>query len=86
MATYNELIGSLNSPEDIARLIGADSVTYQSIEDFVMAIDLTEKDLCMACINEKYPTPLAQKLAKEAKEQLRKGKIENSRVYEAIAR
>ncbi len=85
MATYKELIGSLNSPEDIARLIDADSVTYQSLEDFVKAIGLTEKDLCMACITGRYPTPMAQTRADEAREQFRKGKMENHRIYEAIA-
>jgi len=86
MATYKELIGSFHSPEDVTKLIGADSVTYQPIEDFVAATGLTENDLCMACITSNYPTPLAQRLADEARERLLKGETETGRVYEAIAR
>ncbi|MEM2921344.1 MAG: amidophosphoribosyltransferase, partial [Candidatus Bathyarchaeia archaeon] len=70
MATFSELIGFLRSTEEVAKLIGADSVTYQSVEDFVSATGLSMNELCLACITGKYPTPLAQRLADEAKEHL----------------
>jgi len=84
MATFNELIGFLHSPEEVARLIGADSVTYQDIGDFVAATGLSMNDLCLACITGNYPTPLAQQLADEARERLLRGEKETGRVYEAL--
>ncbi len=41
MATYGQLIGSNHSPEEIAKIIGADAVCYQSIEGLVRATGQT---------------------------------------------
>ena len=61
MSTYAQLIGSKHSPEEIAKIIGADAVCYQSIEGLVNATGQNRQELCLACITGEYPTPLAQK-------------------------
>jgi len=82
MATYGELIGSRHQPEDIAKIIGADAVNYQSISGFVKSIGLSEDELCLGCVTGKYPTPLAQKMADEMREKFEKGYKETGRIYE----
>ncbi|MEM4475655.1 MAG: hypothetical protein QW405_04500, partial [Fervidicoccaceae archaeon] len=67
MATYEELAGFERGPEEVARLIGADSVCYQEPEDYVRAVG--SNSLCMACVTGIYPTPRAQRLADEAREE-----------------
>ncbi|MDD5148027.1 MAG: amidophosphoribosyltransferase [Candidatus ainarchaeum sp.] len=66
--------------EKIRNSIGADSLAYQSIEGLVKGIGLPENDLCMACINGKYPTPVGEKLKQSAWENYNKG--EAKRAYE----
>ncbi len=85
MATYSELIGFHHTPEEIAKIIGADSVSYQSPEGLIKSIGMSEDELCMACVTGKYPTPLAQKMADETKEKLEKGHKETGRVYEVAS-
>jgi amidophosphoribosyltransferase len=82
MATYGQLIGSSHSPEEIAKIIGADAVCYQSIDGFVCATGQTRDQLCLACITGKYPTPLAQKMADEMKKKFLNGYEEKGRIYE----
>lgn len=83
MSTYGQLIGSKNNPEEIAKIIGADGVCYQSVEKLVEATGQTQEQLCMACITGKYPTSLAQKMADEMKEKFLQGYKEKNRIYEA---
>jgi len=85
MATYSELIGFRYTPEDIAKIISADSVNYQSIEGFVKSIGVNEDELCMACVTSRYPTPLAQRMADEMRAQVEKGHKETGRVYEVAS-
>ena len=85
MSTFEELIGSKYSSEEITKLIGADSLTYQSIEEFVSAIGLQNDSLCTGCITGKYPTPKAQKLVDAAKLCHEKGDSNEGRVYEIAA-
>jgi amidophosphoribosyltransferase len=82
MSTYGQLIGSKHSAEDIAKIIGADDVCYQSIEGLVRATGQTHDELCLACITGKYPTPLAQKMADEMKQKFLNGYEEKARIYE----
>ncbi len=82
MATYGELIGSTREPEEIAREIGADSVNYQSIEGFVKATGIPEDELCFGCVTGRYPTPLAQRLAKWMRRRFESGHKETGRIYE----
>jgi amidophosphoribosyltransferase len=82
MSTYGQLIGSNHSAEEIAKIIGADVVCYQSIEGLVRATGQTRDQLCLACITGKYQTPLAQKMADEMKEKFLNGYEEKGRIYE----
>ncbi len=82
MATYGELIGSRYEAEEIAKIVGADAVNYQSVNGLVKATGLTRNELCFGCVTGKYPTPLAQKLAEEMKERFEKGHEETGRIYE----
>ena len=85
MSTYAQLIGSKHSPEEIAKIIDADAVCYQSIEGLVDAIGSNREELCLACITGKYPTPLAQKIADEMKSKFMMGYKEKGRIYEIEA-
>lgn len=82
MATYGQLIGSKHKPEEIAKIIGADAVCYQSIEGLVRATGHSRGELCLACVTGEYPTPYAQKLADEMKGKFLKGYEEKGRLYE----
>jgi amidophosphoribosyltransferase len=82
MSTYGQLIGSKHNAEEIAKIIGADVVCYQSIEGLIRATGLTRDQLCLACITGKYPTPLAQKMADEMKTKFFNGYEEKGRIYE----
>ncbi|MDQ1280966.1 MAG: amidophosphoribosyltransferase [Thermoproteota archaeon] len=82
MATFGELIGTKREPSEIAEMIGAESLTYQNLEDFIRTIGLGEKALCLACITGKYPTPIAQKIADEKRTEFEKGTVEKKRIYE----
>ena len=82
MATYGQLIGSRHTAEEIAEIIGADAVCYQSIDNLVKATGFTQDQLCLACVTGKYPTPLAQKIADEMKKKFLEGYEETGRIYE----
>jgi amidophosphoribosyltransferase len=85
MSTYGQLIGSTHNEEEIAKIIGADAVCYQSIKNLVKATGCSESDLCMACITGKYPTPLAQEFADKMKKKFLSGYQEESRIYETAS-
>ena len=82
MSTYGQLIGSNHNAEEIAKIIGADAVCYQSIDNLVRATGQARSQLCLACITGKYPTPLAQKMADEMKKKFLGGYEEKVRIYE----
>ena len=83
MATFGELIGARYSEPEIARIIGADSVHYQSLENFIRATGMKRDELCFGCLTGHYPTPLAQKLADQARARFEAGEREIERLYEA---
>jgi amidophosphoribosyltransferase len=83
MSTYGQLVGSRHSPAEIAKIIGADGVCYQSLEGLIRATGKTEKDLCLACVTGKYPTPCAQKMADAMKKRFQEGYEEKTRIYES---
>ncbi|MDD5162812.1 MAG: amidophosphoribosyltransferase [Candidatus ainarchaeum sp.] len=68
--------------EKIRQHMGADSLAYQPIEGLVKGIGLEtgSSDLCMACLNGRYPTSFGEKLEKTAWENYSKG--ETKRAYE----
>lgn len=61
-STKEELIAHANSPEEIRRLIGADSLTFLSVEGMLEAIGRPEAmkncGQCLACFTGEYPTEL----------------------------
>ena len=85
MSTYGQLIGSRHSNEEIAKIIGADSVCYLSHENFVKATGCKKEELCMACITGKYPTPLAQEYADKMHKKFLEGYQEKNRIYETAS-
>lgn len=51
--SYKELAAKRYSINQIARKIGADTLKYNTVEDFVKAIGLPEDHLCLHCWTEK---------------------------------
>jgi len=82
MATYGQVIGSKHTPDEIAKIIGADAVCYQSLEGLVKATGFDRNELCTACTTGEYPTPMAQKMADTMKKRVQEGYEETGRIYE----
>lgn len=59
MKSRDQFIANKYSINEIADQIGADSLGYISIPGLVQAIGMPENDLCLACVNSKYPTHIA---------------------------
>lgn len=58
--TREELIASANSPEEIRKYLGADSLGYLSMQGLRQAVDDTKGDFCTSCYTGVYPTDLVQ--------------------------
>jgi amidophosphoribosyltransferase len=58
--TKEELIASSNSPEDIRKFLGADSLGYLSLGGLRQAVSDTEGNFCTSCYTGVYPTDLVQ--------------------------
>jgi amidophosphoribosyltransferase len=58
--TREELIASANSPEEIRKYLGADSLGYLSLPGLRQAVNDTEGNFCTACYTGVYPTDLVQ--------------------------
>ena len=58
MKTADQFIASGRTLEDICAAVGADSLGYVSIKGLVKAIGMSERELCMACLNGKYPVKI----------------------------
>ncbi len=56
MKSRDQFVATGRSTEDVCDIIGADSLGYISIEGLIEAIGKPENDLCLACVNGKYPT------------------------------
>jgi len=82
MSSYGQLVGAKHTPDEIAKIIQADRVCYQSLEGLIQATGQTENQLCLACITGKYPTPCAQKMADAMKKRFVEGYEEKGRIYE----
>ena len=59
-----ELIASAHSVGEIQNYIGADSLTYLSLEGLFQAVH-PKADLCVACFNGDYPIALSQNCSNE---------------------
>src|SRR6056297_1287048 len=55
MATREELIAADKSIEDIREIIGADSLSYLSIDAIAGVLGRTKGDLCLGCVTGEYP-------------------------------
>ncbi|MDR7433962.1 MAG: amidophosphoribosyltransferase [Armatimonadota bacterium] len=55
-SSRGELVAARLSVEEIQRLIGADSLGFLSQEGLVEALGLAREELCMACLDGRYPT------------------------------
>ena len=58
MKTRDQFIANKHSIEEIREIIGADSLGYISLEGLVEAIGFKAEDLCLACVNNRYPTKI----------------------------
>ena len=56
MATYAELIAANLSVEQICEKVGADSLGYLSIDNLVAATGRERGDVCLGCLNGRYPS------------------------------
>ncbi|MEA1925524.1 MAG: amidophosphoribosyltransferase [Candidatus Altiarchaeota archaeon] len=61
MQTSDEFIARQFRVGEIRKEIGADSLVYNSIEDLVDAIGLSQESMCLACLNGEYPLKEEQK-------------------------
>ncbi|MDQ6825951.1 MAG: amidophosphoribosyltransferase [Candidatus Eremiobacteraeota bacterium] len=55
MATYDELIASNYTLDEIRKKIGADSLGYLSIEGLVKATGRKREEMCLGCLTGSYP-------------------------------
>jgi amidophosphoribosyltransferase len=83
MATYSQLIGARMTPEEISKEVYADSVNYLDIDEYVKCTGLSKDQLCLGCITNGYPTPMADSLAKQMWERIKRGEAEMGRIYES---
>jgi amidophosphoribosyltransferase len=58
--TREELIASSNTPEEICKFLGADSLGYLSLPALKQAVADTEGRFCTSCYTGVYPTDLVQ--------------------------
>ncbi len=68
--------------DKMAKDLGADSLIYQTIPGLLRAIDLEEDKVCLACLNNMYPTKHGQKLYEIAFDDFKKGSKTGKRTYE----
>jgi amidophosphoribosyltransferase len=55
MASREELIAANRTVEEIREVIGADSLSYLSIDAVAQALDESRADLCLGCVTGEYP-------------------------------
>src|SRR5271166_3471664 len=64
--TKEELIASSNTPEEICRYLGADSLGYVSLPALRHAVSDTQGNFCTSCYTGVYPTDLVQLEVRES--------------------
>ncbi len=60
MKDRRQLVASSHSEEEIAKLVGADSVHYLSIDGLVGSIGMGESALCTGCLTGRYPVDVPE--------------------------
>lgn len=68
MKSRDQFIATKYSVEEIRQIIGADSLAYISIKGMVKALGFPEDDLCLACVNGLYPTPIEGEKLRSSKQ------------------
>ncbi len=58
MKTRGQFVATGRTVDEIAEHITADSLGYISIDGLVKALNIPYQDLCLACLNGEYPTPI----------------------------
>lgn len=58
----DKLVAANYTPEEISKMIGADSLGYISVKGLLESIDLGDVNVCAACFNGDYPMELPKEL------------------------
>ena len=75
----NKLIANHHTVEEIAEIIGVDSLGYLSLSDVVKLADNTEGGFCTACFGGGYPTDIPKDGGKDRFEfKINKGEEKNA--------
>lgn len=69
--------------QDMARVLGADSLRYLPVDAISRCVQVSREGLCQACIDGQYPTPAGRKLYNIALRNSASGVITPNRTYEA---
>lgn len=99
MSTIDELFApnffeggliTLESQDRMAKALGCDSLRYLPVSSIARAINLSEQQLCQACITGQYPTLHGQRLYNIALNNFSNGNLQNQtacsqRTYEQLA-
>ena len=56
--TRDELLASNRSMEAIRKFLNADSIGYLSLQGLIDSIGISMKNLCLGCLNERYPVEI----------------------------
>jgi amidophosphoribosyltransferase len=68
--TKEELIASSNTPEQVCKYLGADTLGYLSMAGLRQAVNDRDGEFCTSCYTGVYPTDLVQLEVKEEKEEV----------------
>ena len=60
MKDRKELVASGRTEEEVARVIGADSVHYLSMAGLVDSIGMKQENLCLGCLSGRYPVEVPE--------------------------
>ncbi len=69
-SSYEQLIGANHSIEEIRKFIGADSLSYMSIEDLLKTVEGAACNFCAGCFNGKYPEDVSALTKRDGKKLL----------------
>lgn len=62
--TQEELVAFSHTTEEIANIIGVDSLEYLSLKGLLNSMPLSANKFCVACFNGKYPEAIKEKISK----------------------
>jgi len=83
--TKEELIASSNTPEEICKFLGADSLGYLSMAGLKQAVSDTEGKFCTSCYTGVYPTDLVQLEVREGGTNGKAGDGRNGKAVDTAA-